>query len=215
MALSAHPAAAWPLRRRPCRPPQCSLATFRRQRLLTTLYDPQPGGVGPYPCGRRASHLPFGIRMQLHPCLASVGSCHEDAGLSPAHRGDGRQHRAPRRSRVSWSTTTRRVGTIAYTRITNDAKITYNPTDKTNIFGRYSIEPYSLTDPQIFGNAAGTGGAGGAAVDGGQPGQASGRIQNVGLGVSHVITSSMVVDWDFGYTRQVTGAQSSHRSCVR
>ena len=38
------------------------------------------------------------------------------------------------------------------------------------------------------------------------PEQPQGRIQNVGLGFSHVITSHMVIDADFGYTRQVTGA---------
>jgi len=96
-------------------------------------------------------------------------------------------------------------GTFGYNRMTNDAKIIYNPSDKTSIFGRYSIEPYTLTDPQIFG---GPGSAGGAAVDGGQPGEASGRIQNVGLGASHALTPNLVVDMDFGYTRQVTGAQS-------
>ena len=84
------------------------------------------------------------------------------------------------------------IGTFGYNRMTNDAKIIYNPSDKTSIFGRYSIEPYTLTDPQIFGAA------GGAAVDGGQPGQSAGRIQNVGLGASHVITSNLVVDMDFG-----------------
>ena len=180
---------------------------FSAATSLTTLYDPQPGGVGPiraigarptflseYGCNciplSRQSAPAVKMLSYLQPFAAAVGtpSASQIAGqLANDYTG---------------------VGTIAYTRITNDAKITYNPTDKTNIFGRYSIEPYTLTDPQIFGTAAGTGGAGGAAVDGGQPGQASGRIQNVGLGVSHVITSSMVIDWDFGYTRQVTGAQS-------
>jgi hypothetical protein len=93
-------------------------------------------------------------------------------------------------------------GTLAYTRTTNDAKVTYNPSDKTSIFGRYALAPFSITDPQ------GLGAAGGPTFDGGQSGAASGRIQNVGLGVSHVITPKLVVDADAGYTRQVTGAQS-------
>src|SRR6202012_6037650 len=42
-----------------------------------------------------------------------------------------------------------------------------------------------------------------------QHGAASGRIQNIGLGASHIITPNMVIDADFGYTRQGTGAQSS------
>jgi len=94
-------------------------------------------------------------------------------------------------------------GTLAYNRNTNDAKITYVPTENTQVFGKYSIEPFSVADPQELKAA------GGGTFDGGQPGAAAGRIQNVGLGVSHVITPNLVVDWDFGYTRQVTGAQSA------
>ena len=174
---------------------------------LTTLYDPQPGGVGPIRAiGARPTFLSeYGcncipVSRQSAPAVKMLSY------LQPFAAAVGTPTASQITSQLANDYTG--VGTIAYTRITNDAKITYNPTDRWNIFGRYSIEPYTLTDPQIFGNAAGTGGAGGAAVDGGQPGQASGRIQNVGLGVSHVITSSMVIDWDFGYTRQVTGAQS-------
>ena len=50
--------------------------------------------------------------------------------------------------------------------------------------------------------------AGGGTFDGGQPGAGHGRIQNVGMGVSHVINANLVVDADFGYTRQWSGAQS-------
>jgi hypothetical protein len=98
-------------------------------------------------------------------------------------------------------------GTVAYNRTSNDTKVTYDPSDKTHVFGRYSIAPYNLNDPQLFGS--GTSSAGGSAIDGGQPGANAGRIQNVGLGVSHAISSTLVADWDFGYTRQVTGAQST------
>jgi hypothetical protein len=95
------------------------------------------------------------------------------------------------------------TGTLAYNRNTNDAKITYVPTENTQIFGKYSIEPFTVDDPQELGAA------GGGTFDGGQPGAAAGRIQNVGLGMSHIITPHLVVDADFGYTRQVTGAQST------
>jgi hypothetical protein len=94
-------------------------------------------------------------------------------------------------------------GTLAYNRNTNDAKVTYIPTDATSIFGRYSIEPFNVLDPQSLGQA------GGPTFDGGQAGAASGRIQNVGLGMNHVLSARMVIDADFGYTRQVTGAQST------
>ena len=93
-------------------------------------------------------------------------------------------------------------GTLAYNRNTSDTRIDYIPTQNTSIFGKYGIEPFSVTDPQALGKA------GGGTFDGGQPGAASGRIQNVGLGASHVFTPNLLLDWDFGYTRQVTGAQS-------
>jgi Carboxypeptidase regulatory-like domain/TonB dependent receptor len=166
----------------------------------TTLYDPQPGGVGPY--------LPFASRptfLSEYGCncipLARQSSAAIKmlALLQPISATITPSASALAGQLVNDYTG---IGTIGYNRTTNDAKITYNPSDRTTIFGRYSIEPYSLTDPQIFNQA------GGSAVDGGQPGQASGRIQNVGLGASHVITHNLVADWDFGYTRQVTGAQS-------
>jgi hypothetical protein len=94
------------------------------------------------------------------------------------------------------------TGTFSYNRNTNDAKITYIPTERTQIFGKYSIEPFTNLDPQELGAA------GGGTFDGGQPGQGAGRIQNVGMGISHIFTANLVLDADFGYTRQVTGAQS-------
>jgi Carboxypeptidase regulatory-like domain len=94
------------------------------------------------------------------------------------------------------------TGTLAYNRNTSDSKINYIPNDSTQIFGKYSIEPFTVDDPQELGNA------GGGTFDGGQPGSSKGRIQNVGMGMSHIISPTLVVDADFGYTRQVTGAQS-------
>ena len=93
--------------------------------------------------------------------------------------------------------------TFGYNRNASDTKITFIPNENTQIFGKYGISPYTGTDAQIFGQAGGT------TVDGGQPGAAAGRAQNVGLGMSHVFSASLVMDADFGYTRQVTGAQST------
>jgi hypothetical protein len=94
-------------------------------------------------------------------------------------------------------------GIFGYNRNASDTKITYVPSESTQIFGKYGMSPYSGVDPQEFGAA------GGSTFDGGQPGAAQGRMQNVGLGISHVLSPRMVVDADFGYTRQVTGAQST------
>ena len=95
------------------------------------------------------------------------------------------------------------VASLVYNRTTNDAKINYVPNENTQIFGKYSIMPFSVLDPQVLGPA------GGGTADGGQPGAAAGRIQNVGLGASHVFTPSLVLDADFGYTRQNSGVQDS------
>ncbi len=94
-------------------------------------------------------------------------------------------------------------GIFGYNRNAWDTKITYVPNDNTQVFGKYGVSPYTGVDPQELGAA------GGGTYDGGQPGAAQGRMQNIGLGMSHVFSASLVVDADFGYTRQVTGAQSS------
>ena len=94
-------------------------------------------------------------------------------------------------------------GIFGYNRNASDTKITYIPSETTQIFGKYGMSPYTGTDPQELGQA------GGGTFDGGQPGAAAGRMQNVGLGVSHVFSPKLVIDADFGYTRQRTGAQSS------
>jgi len=94
------------------------------------------------------------------------------------------------------------TATAANNKTSNDAKITYIPNDNTQIFGKYSIEPFQALDPQELGPA------GGGTFDGGQPGAGHGLIQNVGIGMSHVIAANLVVDADFGYTRQWSGAQS-------
>jgi Carboxypeptidase regulatory-like domain/TonB dependent receptor len=176
---------------------------FNAVTSTTVLYDPQPGGVGPYlPVGSRPTFMseypatgnaiPASRQSKaastmlalLQPISSTIPTPSASAlagGLINDYNGSG---------------------TLSYNRNTSDSKVTYNPTDMTSIFGRYSVEPFAVTDPQELGAA------GGGTFDGGQPGAAAGRIQNVGLGVSHIITSNLVVDADFGYTRQVAGAQS-------
>jgi hypothetical protein len=111
----------------------------------------------------------------------------------------------------------RATATVAYSRNASDSKITFIPSENTQIFGKYGMTPYSDIDPQVLGGTktAACGGsgagacAGGPTADGGQPGDVGGRGQNTGLGMSHVINSNLVVDADFGYTRLVTFAQST------
>ena len=93
--------------------------------------------------------------------------------------------------------------TNAFNRQNYDAKITYIPNESTSIFGHYSISPDTISDPQVFGSNPG-----GGTFDGGQPGVATGRIQNVGLGFTHAFTPHFSTDWNGGYTRQSLGAQA-------
>jgi hypothetical protein len=168
---------------------------------IATLYDPQPGGVGPYlPIGSRPTFLSeYGCNC-IPASRQFPGSTKMLALLKPISDTVG----TPTSAQLSafLANDYNGAGTLSYNSNISDSKVTYNPSDRTSIFGRYSINPFSVTDPQELGQA------GGGTFDGGQPGAASGRIQNVGLGMSHVITPHMVIDADFGYTRQVAGAQS-------
>jgi hypothetical protein len=165
----------------------------------TLLYDPQPGGVGPY--------LPFGSRptfLSEYGCNCIPTSRQSSAAvkmlslLAPISQTVTNPNYAAQLANDYLGN-----GTLGYNRNTSDTRIDYIPSQNTTVFGKYSIEPFSVTDPQVLGQA------GGGTFDGGQPGAASGRIQNVGLGASHVFTPNIVLDADFGYTRQVTGAQSA------
>jgi Carboxypeptidase regulatory-like domain len=165
------------------------------------LYDPQPGGTGPYlAVGSRPTFLSeYGCNC-IPASRQSFAASTMIANLLPIAKVVGTP--SPTALANQLSNDYFGTATFAYNRNTNDAKITYIPTESTQVMGKYSIEPFSILDPQPLGNA------GGAALDGGQSGAASGRIQNVGLGMSHVFSPRLVMDADFGYTRQVTGAQS-------
>jgi hypothetical protein len=76
-----------------------------------------------------------------------------------------------------------------------DMKVNYNPNEKTSIFGRYSISPTLVFDPQALGAA------GGNTIDGGQPGHAPGKAQNAVAGGTYTITPHFIVDGNVGFTR--------------
>ncbi|AFL88445.1 hypothetical protein Terro_2542 [Terriglobus roseus DSM 18391] len=84
---------------------------------------------------------------------------------------------------------------LSYDRASYDTKISYNPTDKTTFFGRYSIGRSQITDPPALGAAIGN------TWDGGQPGTAPGTIQNIGLGATHSFTSNFLIDANAGFVR--------------
>jgi hypothetical protein len=179
-----------------------ALPTANGQNQSTILYDPQPGGTGPYlaPAARPTFLSEYGCNC-IPASRQFPGSAKMLALLQPISSTIASP--SPTTLNNQLINDFNGSGTLAYNRNTNDAKVTYNPSDRTSIFGRYSLEPFNVTDPQSLGAA------GGPTFDGGQAGAAAGRIQNIGLGMSHVISPRIVVDADFGYTRQVTGAQSA------
>ena len=91
-------------------------------------------------------------------------------------------------------------GTAEFNRDNADFKVNYIPTTKTMIFGRYSFSKTLVFDPPLLGDAVGD------ATAGGQLGQAPGLVQSAGLGATHTFTPSVLLDWNFGFTRQRLGS---------
>jgi hypothetical protein len=83
-----------------------------------------------------------------------------------------------------------------------DTKVNYNPTDKSAVFARYAISPSNIFDPPGLGPAEGN------TLDGGQPGTATGRVQNAGAGGTYTITPTLLLDGNVGYTRVRLGAHN-------
>jgi hypothetical protein len=91
-------------------------------------------------------------------------------------------------------------GTALFNRDNMDAKINYVPTDRTQVWGRYSFSKTLVFDPPLLGPAIGD------ATNGGQLGNAPGLVQSIGIGVTHTFTPSLLFDWNFGFTRQRLGS---------
>ena len=94
------------------------------------------------------------------------------------------------------------VGTYLLTRDNIDMKINYVPTDKMQIFGRYSLSPTDIFDPPSLGAA------GGDATNGGQPGTATGLVQSAAIGGTYTFTPHLLFDGVVGYTRLRLAAQN-------
>ena len=70
------------------------------------------------------------------------------------------------------------------------------------MFARYSVSPSDLFDPPSLEAA------GGDALAGGQPGRAPGLIQSAAVGGTYTISQNVLVDANFGFTRQRLGAEN-------
>lgn len=93
-------------------------------------------------------------------------------------------------------------GVATYDRDNVDIKVNYNVNDRIGMFGRYSISPSNIFDPPALGAA------GGDSLNGGQNGNAPGRIQVAGSGLTYSITPHLLVDANVGFTRQHLGAEN-------
>ena len=91
-------------------------------------------------------------------------------------------------------------GTALFNRDNLDAKVNYVPTSNSTVFGRYSFSRTLVYDPPLLGPAIGD------ATNGGQLGNAPGLVQQIGLGVTHTFTPNLLIDWNFGFTRQRLGS---------
>ncbi|MGA3025447.1 MAG: TonB-dependent receptor [Bryobacteraceae bacterium] len=95
------------------------------------------------------------------------------------------------------------AGDYALTRDNADGKLNYNPTENSQVFGRYSISKETIADPYQFGQADG------GTWDGGQPGAGLTTVQSSALGGTHTFSPTMLMDGTLGFTRQHLGAQAS------
>ena len=102
---------------------------FSQATSLTTLYDPQPGGVGPIlAIGTRPTFLSeYGcncipVSRQSAPAMKML------ALWQPNAAAVGTPSASQIASQLANDYTA--TGSILYIRITNDSKITYNPTDR-------------------------------------------------------------------------------------
>jgi hypothetical protein len=94
-------------------------------------------------------------------------------------------------------------GVAKYNRTNMDFKVNYAASSKLTMFARYSNSPHDILDPYALGDRAG-----GGSLNGGQIGAASGRTQIFGAGLTYTFSPTLMLDANFGYTRQVLGAEA-------
>ncbi len=108
----------------------------------------------------------------------------------------------PNRTTASPTNNYLATGNYEFNRDNIDFKLNYNPTEKSTMFGRYSLSPSRIFDPPSLGAA------GGDALAGGQPGNATGRVQSTAIGGTYTLTPSLLLDGNIGFTRQRLGAEN-------
>ena len=80
-----------------------------------------------------------------------------------------------------------------------DGKVNWNPSAKVSLFGRFGIANFNNLSPTIYGKADGS------PIDSTlQAGPSEGRTISTAIGVTYIVTPTLVVDGNTGYTRLTT-----------
>jgi Carboxypeptidase regulatory-like domain len=98
-------------------------------------------------------------------------------------------------------------GDLLWHRDSVDLKMNYNPSNRITMFGRYSVEPTYISDPQMLGAAGGD-----AYGETGQPGKAHGLTQSATLAGTYTFTPNLLLDANVGVTRQALSAEPTDLS---
>jgi len=92
-------------------------------------------------------------------------------------------------------------GVASFKRTNFDNKINWAARDNLAIWGRYSYSPTNILEPPILGDA------GGDALNGGQLGEAPGKVHVFSTGGNWAMKPNLVLDWVYGQTLQNLGAE--------
>jgi|HubBroStandDraft_1064217.scaffolds.fasta_scaffold06746_3 hypothetical protein len=87
-----------------------------------------------------------------------------------------------------------------------DGKVSWVPSQKSTMFGRFTISNGSIFDPPALGKAEGN------ATNGGQLGYANTKVYLIGVGGTHTFTPNLLLDATVGFTRQHLAAESTDLS---
>jgi outer membrane receptor protein involved in Fe transport len=110
--------------------------------------------------------------------------------------------RLPLPNRPGFTNNYQAQGAEEYTRDNIDLKLNLQASSQLSLFARYSFSPSDIFDPPALGEA------GGDALAGGQLGNAPGRTHVAGAGVTYTFGPTLLLDANFGYTKQKLGAEA-------
>ncbi|HLJ45112.1 MAG TPA: carboxypeptidase-like regulatory domain-containing protein, partial [Bryobacteraceae bacterium] len=149
----------------------------------TTIYNPltgNPDGTGrtPFPNNQIPASMLSSAAMKM---AALIPEPNQGSGIANNYFGSA---------------------SLQYTRDNVDMKLNYNPNDKSSVFGRYSVMPATIFDPQALGPA------GGNTFDGGQPGTAPSLTQSAALGGTYNFSPHLLLDANIGFVREPLAAKN-------